>query len=81
VEPNVIGFWDPNRIEQIVENLISNAIKYAPGSPIHVTLKPNGEFATLEVQDLAKASPKSSKKKYLKDLNEFLQQKMLADSA
>lgn len=32
-------FGDPTRITQVIENLISNAIKYAPGSPIMLTLR------------------------------------------
>ncbi len=35
----VLGIWDPVRIEQVVSNLISNAIKYGEGKPIHIHLK------------------------------------------
>jgi len=35
-ETPVWGFWDSFRIEQIVTNLISNAIKYGQGTPIEV---------------------------------------------
>src|SRR5260370_14444084 len=35
-ETPVWGFWDPFRIEQIITNLISNAIKYGQGTPIEV---------------------------------------------
>jgi PAS domain S-box-containing protein len=34
----VIGIWDPLRIEQIVTNLLGNAIKYGAGKPIEVTV-------------------------------------------
>ena len=36
---HVRGRWDPLRIEQVVSNLVSNAIKYGDGRPIDVTLR------------------------------------------
>jgi PAS domain S-box-containing protein len=36
--PELIGVWDRNRIDQIVTNLITNAIKYGPGRPIELTV-------------------------------------------
>jgi PAS domain S-box-containing protein len=34
------GRWDRMRLEQVVTNLISNAIKYAPGHPVEITVSP-----------------------------------------
>ncbi len=46
-----VGVWDRVRLEQVASNLIENAIKYAAGKPIHVTLsKRDGEVA-LTVSD------------------------------
>jgi PAS domain S-box-containing protein len=52
LEPNIKGIWDRNRMEQVIESLLSNAIKYAPGSPIDITLKsrPDGRIH-LTIQD------------------------------
>ncbi|MDR3606648.1 MAG: ATP-binding protein [Oligoflexia bacterium] len=36
--PIVRGDWDPSRINQVLLNLISNAIKYGEGKPIEVAL-------------------------------------------
>jgi signal transduction histidine kinase len=47
----VVGSWDPARLDQVVTNLISNAIKYGLGRPIDVTLTSDGSTARLMVRD------------------------------
>ncbi|MEX0648947.1 MAG: ATP-binding protein [Balneolaceae bacterium] len=42
---------DPNKIEQVLENLITNAIKYTNKGKIEIRIRPEGEWATLEVKD------------------------------
>ncbi|HUG35003.1 MAG TPA: ATP-binding protein [Anaerolineales bacterium] len=42
---------DGVRIAQVFENLFTNAVKYAPGAPITVTLKPSGESVTVTFAD------------------------------
>lgn len=37
VTADVGGFWDPHMIEQVLANLVSNAIKYGDGTPVQVT--------------------------------------------
>jgi two-component system OmpR family sensor kinase len=37
VTADVGGFWDPHMIEQVLANLVSNAIKYGDGTPVLVT--------------------------------------------
>ena len=35
----VVGLWDPLRVEQVVSNLLANALKYGGGKPVAVTVK------------------------------------------
>jgi len=45
------GYWDRMRLEQIVANLLSNAIRYGDGQPILVSVRQVGERAELVVRD------------------------------
>jgi signal transduction histidine kinase len=47
----VVGRWDRMRIEQVVTNLISNAIKYGGGKPLSVELGAADGRARLAVRD------------------------------
>jgi len=49
-EPTV-GQWDRLRLDQILTNLVSNAVKYGEGRPIQITVKTDGRDALLEVSD------------------------------
>ena len=51
VEAPIRGVWDRVRVEQILANLLSNAMKYGPGKPIEVTVATAGDAATIAVQD------------------------------
>lgn len=47
----VRGWWDRLRVEQVVTNLLSNALKYAPGKPVEIAVEADAESATLSVLD------------------------------
>jgi signal transduction histidine kinase/tetratricopeptide (TPR) repeat protein len=47
----VVGNWDGLRLEQVLDNLLSNALKYGPGRPIHVSVEAEGGHARLQVRD------------------------------
>jgi PAS domain S-box-containing protein len=47
----VNGFWDRLRIEQIFQNLIANALRYAPNAPVEVSVEAHVGFATVVVRD------------------------------
>lgn len=46
-----VGLWDCVRLEQVASNLIANAIKYAPGEPIDVSLTREADEVVLAVSD------------------------------
>jgi PAS domain S-box-containing protein len=48
---SVRGAWDRLRIEQVLTNLIANAIKYGSGKPIDVVVSGLEPFARLSVRD------------------------------
>lgn len=47
----VEGHWDEFRIEQVVSNLLTNALRYGGRSPIQVRVYREGDEARIEVQD------------------------------
>ncbi len=46
-----IGQWDPMRVDQVVTNLLSNALKYGAGKPIKVSVGASAGQAHLVVRD------------------------------
>ncbi|WP_419815542.1 sensor histidine kinase [Glacieibacterium sp.] len=50
-DPDLAIVGDQQALEQIVDNLVSNAIKYCAGAPISVRAEPVGDFVHLSVAD------------------------------
>jgi signal transduction histidine kinase len=52
IEPNLpVIPLDPTRIAQVLDNLLSNANKYAPNSTVVIKASENGAHLSIEVQD------------------------------
>jgi signal transduction histidine kinase len=47
----IVGAWDRQRMDQVVTNLLGNAVKYGRGKPVTVTLEAQGDDAVLVVRD------------------------------
>ena len=50
-EPNATGYWDASRIDQVVSNLVSNAVSYGNGSTVQVTVRATEDTACVIVRD------------------------------
>jgi len=50
-ERPVVGCWDRNRIEQVLVNLVSNAVKYGAGKPICIGVIRRDQTAEIVVKD------------------------------
>jgi signal transduction histidine kinase len=50
-QESITGAWDRYRIEQILNNLLVNALQHCPGKPVYVSLSRSDAYATLVVRD------------------------------
>ncbi len=59
----VIGRWDRMRIDQVVSNLLTNAIKYGEAKPIDISVESFGDVARLSVRDRGMGIPPEEQSK------------------
>ncbi len=50
-EAGLLGNWDRYRIEQVIINLLTNAIRYGKGKPVKISARRENGYAHLEVRD------------------------------
>jgi len=53
----VTGQWDRSRLDQVITNLLANAIKYAPGKTVELELRSGDGTAVLVVRDQGPGMP------------------------
>ncbi|WP_426756426.1 ATP-binding protein [Myxococcus sp. Y35] len=51
LSPDSQGHWDRLRLDQVLTNLLSNALKYGRGNPVHVELTGTAAHVRLDVRD------------------------------
>jgi signal transduction histidine kinase len=57
----VLGWWDRLRLEQVVANLLENAIKFGQGKPLEVRVEPEPDRVRLVVRDQGIGFPSEAK--------------------
>ncbi|HEX3695789.1 MAG TPA: PAS domain S-box protein [Polyangia bacterium] len=58
-----VGCWDRLRLEQVLTNLLANAIKFGAGKPIDVVVSVEGPLARLSVADRGIGIPREQQKR------------------
>lgn len=51
VDESATGQWDRQRLDRVVTNLVSNALKFGRGQPVEVRVQADGEHARFTVKD------------------------------
>lgn len=63
IDPDIIGMWDRSRIEQVIVNLLTNAIKFGNQKPIKIIVKSEAGVAKISVKDCGKGIAPEFKEK------------------
>lgn len=64
LEPTPPVYGDPVRLSQVIENLVTNAVKYTPPEgAIRLKLSPHGRFAVAQVLDTGIGIPKKEQRR------------------
>lgn len=71
-EEPVIGVWDEFRIEQVIANLLTNALRYGARKPIKVRVYAEDGEARVEVHDQALVSARKTSSGFFSNSNELL---------
>ena len=57
------GTWDRLAMEQIMDNLLSNALKYGARTPVEVSAEPCGEHVRIQVRDHGEGIPAANRQR------------------
>jgi excisionase family DNA binding protein/PAS domain S-box-containing protein len=63
--------WDEGRVRQILVNLVTNAVRYAPEGPIEVTLQETSDLVTIAVRDHGHGVPPRLRKRLFNQYYRF----------
>ncbi|HET9495683.1 MAG TPA: ATP-binding protein [Chloroflexia bacterium] len=56
--PQVVGVWDGTRLEEVLSNLVGNALRYTPdASPVRVEVEDEGTWVRVSVSDRGPGIP------------------------
>jgi PAS domain S-box-containing protein len=62
----VSGEWDPLRIDQVLTNIVTNAIRYGQGKPVRISVMRLEKTVRISVKDQGLGIPKSDQEKIFK---------------
>jgi signal transduction histidine kinase len=62
-EQPLTGRWDEFRIEQVVINLLTNALRYGEGKPVDVRMTPVPEGVRIDVRDRGRGIPEADQQR------------------
>jgi signal transduction histidine kinase len=65
-DSSVIGEWDPEQIERVVINLLTNAMKFGAGKPIEISVASQDGGACLQVKDVGIGIAEDDQRKLFK---------------
>lgn len=63
IEPGVSGFWDPEALQRLIENLANNAIKYGDGSLVDIRMEKKEDSVEIGVLNFGNPIGKDDQKK------------------
>ena len=63
IDMNIVGYWDRSRIEQVIVNLLTNAMKFGAQKPIKIIVKSEKGVAKISVKDCGKGIAPEFKEK------------------
>lgn len=73
-EPSLPGQFDKSRMEQVIANLIGNAVEHGePGTPVTVSLESDGKLAILAVHNVGRPIDESAKSSLFNPMVRHLQ--------
>ena len=58
----VVGYWDKARIEEVITNLFSNAIKYGENKPVEISIVNSGSIGKFIIKDQGVGIPQEKQK-------------------
>jgi PAS domain S-box-containing protein len=72
IEPHVHGALDAFRIEQVLNNLLTNAVRFAPGRPVRLSLRHKRAQAILSVTDHGPGIPPEHQERIFERFERFI---------
>lgn len=77
-DARLVGSWDRLRLEEVAQNLLSNALKYGQGQPIEIAVAADGAEALLTVRDHGIGIPEEARSRIFQRFERFVSRRHFA---